>query len=100
MLKNYQALLLSVTFGLQLFMYGCTKKETVNPTVVAMTLDKSSVALLPAGTMNVNITAGNGEYKASSSDEGIAKATVNGNVVTITAGTAQDRAHAYIVITD
>ncbi|MES2808575.1 MAG: LamG-like jellyroll fold domain-containing protein [Bacteroidota bacterium] len=100
MLKNYPALLLSVTIGLQLLMYGCTKKETVNPTVVSMTLEKSSVALLPAGTLNVNITNGNGDYKASSSDEGVAKATINGNVITITAGANQDKAHAYIVITD
>ncbi|MFD2148232.1 LamG-like jellyroll fold domain-containing protein [Mucilaginibacter antarcticus] len=100
MSKNYQALLLSAALGLQLLMYGCTKKETVNPIVVEMTLEKSNVALLPSGTINVNINSGNGEYKAISSNDDIAKATVSGNIITITAGTNQDKAHAYIVITD
>jgi hypothetical protein len=100
MFRKNQALLLTVIFGMQLIMYGCTKKETVNPTIVEMTLEKSTVALLPNGTLSVNITNGNGEYKAVSSNENIAKATIAGNVITITAGADQDKAHTLIVITD
>jgi hypothetical protein len=100
MFKKNQAFMLTLVLGVQLLMYSCTKKETVNPTVVAMTLEKSSVALLPAGSLNVTITNGNGDYKATSSDENVAKATINGNTITITAGANQEKAHAYIVITD
>jgi hypothetical protein len=100
MLKKQQALLLTAILGIQLMMYSCTKKETVYPNVVEMTLEKSTVSLLPNGTLNVNVTNGNGDYKVTSSNDDIAKATVAGNVITITATTTQDKANAVIVVTD
>jgi hypothetical protein len=100
MLKKNQSLLLTIILGIQLMMYGCTKKDTVQPNIVEMTLEKSSISLLPGGSLSVNITTGNGDYTAVSSNESIAKATITGNVVTVTATANQEKTNAVIVITD
>ncbi|GAB3926059.1 LamG domain-containing protein [Mucilaginibacter myungsuensis] len=68
--------------------------------MVEMTIDRTSVALLPNASQTVTVTGGNGDYKAVSSSDAVAKATVNGNVVTITATSDKEKAHALIVITD
>lgn len=99
MLKTKPILFLALIFCVQFVTPGCSKKvEELN--IVALTLDKSAVALLPSASLSVNITGGNGNYSAVSSDESIAKATITDNVVTITATTSQDRASAVIVIQD
>lgn len=100
MFKKNQTLFLTVIMGFQLMMYGCTKKETVYPNVVEMTLEKSTVSLLPNGSLNVNVTNGNGDYKVTSSNDDVAKAIVAGNIITITATATTDKANAVIVVTD
>ncbi|MES2427354.1 MAG: LamG-like jellyroll fold domain-containing protein [Bacteroidota bacterium] len=100
MLKNKPILFLTIILSVLLFIPSCTKKESVQPNVVEMTLDKSSVSLLPNGSLSVNITAGNEGYTAVSSNESVAKATIVGNVITVTATTTQDKANAVIVVTD
>lgn len=86
-------------FGLQLTMQSCAKKE-VAFNAVEMTLDKSAVFLTPGSSVSVNISTGNGEYTAVSSDPEVATATIADNVLTIKAAASVDKANAVIVVTD
>ena len=99
MFKKHQFLLLTFILAVQLVTQSCAKKEE-DFNIVEMALEKSSVALIPNASLNVNITTGNGGYTAVSSNESVAKATIADNVITITATTTQDKSHAVIVITD
>ncbi len=69
-------------------------------TAVALTLERDKASLLPSKDITVNITGGNGGYKATSSDENVAKAVIANDVITITAGNVADKANAVIVVVD
>ncbi len=96
--KNYFLVLLSL-FGLLLICQSCAKKGA-EFNVVEMALDKSAVALTPNGSISVNISNGNGNYTAVSTNNDVAIARISDNVITITATTKQDKANAVIVVTD
>lgn len=99
MFKKNHFVLLCLIVGLQLALLSCSKQEN-DFNVVELKLDKSTIALTPDNSLSVNIETGNGEYTAVSSNEKVAKATIEGNVITITATTKEERANAVIVITD
>nr|WP_068892958.1 LamG-like jellyroll fold domain-containing protein [Pedobacter panaciterrae] len=99
MFKKNHALFLSLIIGLQLTLLSCSKKES-DFNVVELKLDKSTIALTPNNSLSVNIETGNGDYSAVSSNDNVAKATIAGNVITVTATTKEERANAVIVITD
>lgn len=84
---------------LQFTIAGCSK-EKPSFNIVELSIDKQSIALTPNNTSTVNILTGNGEYSIVSSDNDIAKATISGNTITITATSKQELANAVIVITD
>ncbi|MGY4386589.1 hypothetical protein ACVWYN_003644 [Pedobacter sp. UYP24] len=94
--KSYFLVLM---FGLSQLLQSCAKKEA-SFNVVEMTLDKSAVSLTPNGSISVNISTGNGDYTAVSSNNDVATARIADNVITITATTKQERANAVIVVTD
>ncbi|WP_285009728.1 LamG-like jellyroll fold domain-containing protein [Pedobacter faecalis] len=93
--KNHLFFLLLMLAGAA----GCSKKQEELP-VVDLNLDKAKLALLPNQSAEVKIESGNGEYTAVSSSPDVAKATVSGNTITVTATTTADRANAVIVVTD
>ena len=99
MFSRNQLLFLIPLLSIQLTMQSCGKKED-DFTVVEMTLDKSTISLTPNSSLSVNITAGNGNYTAVSSNDNVAVAKISDNVLTITAVTKEERAHAVIVVTD
>jgi hypothetical protein len=99
MFTRNQLLFLVPLLSIQLIMQSCAKKEE-DFNVVELTLEKSSVSLTPSSSLSVNITAGNGSYTAVSSNDGVASAKITDNVLTITAVTKEERAHAVIVVTD
>ena len=99
MLKKNHVLLLTFCTGLLLSLGGCSKKD-VEFNIVELSLDQSAVALTPDKSLSVNIKTGNGDYTAKSSNDNVAKAVINGDVITITATSKEDRANAVIVITD
>lgn len=68
--------------------------------VVELKVDRSKVSLPSDGTIKIAIESGNGEYKATSSNDGVAKASISGDEITITATSKEDKANAVIVITD
>ncbi|WP_354357695.1 LamG-like jellyroll fold domain-containing protein [Pedobacter sp. UYP30] len=80
-------------------MQSCAKKEVALNTV-ELTLDKSAVFLTPNNSVSVNISTGNGEYTAISSDVKVATASITDNVITIKATSKEDKANAVIVVTD
>lgn len=99
MFKKNHVLSLCFIIGLQLALVSCSKKEA-DFNVVELKVDKSTIALTPNNSLSVNIETGNGEYTAVSSNDNVAKASIAGNVITITATTKEERANAVVVITD
>ncbi|MEJ2882184.1 LamG-like jellyroll fold domain-containing protein [Pedobacter sp. GR22-6] len=99
MLKKNHFLLLYFAIGLSIAMVSCAKKDTTF-NAVELQVEQSKIALLPAKSINVKIENGNGEYRVSTSNENVARASVAGDVVTITATSLQDRSHAVIIVTD
>lgn len=99
MLKKNHFLLSYLAIVLPLLIASCSKKDTTF-NAVELQLDQTKVALLPEKSINVKIENGNGEYSVQSSNESVARASVNGDVVTITATSLKDRSHAVIIVTD
>src|SRR5690554_1653114 len=94
MLKNNYLFFLCLI----LIFTSCSKEK--EPTIIELTLDKTKVSLLPDKSISITIETGNGNYIATSSNEDVAKATISGDVITITATTKEDRANAVIIISD
>lgn len=99
MLKKNYPIVLFFLFALSLIWQSCAKKEA-DFNIVEMTIDKSQVSLTPGSSISVNISTGNGNYSAVSSNANVAVAKIEGDVITITATSKEDRANAVIVITD
>ncbi len=99
MLKKNHFLWLYVAVVLPISLVGCSKKDTTF-NAVELKLDNTKIALLPSKSINIKIENGNGEYKATSSNDNVARGFIEGDVITIVATGQQDRANAVIIITD
>lgn len=67
---------------------------------VALTLEREKVSLMPGETVSVKITSGNEQYQVKSSGNDVINASVTGDIVTLTAGTVEDKAEAVVVVVD
>ncbi|MDR2955050.1 MAG: pilus assembly protein N-terminal domain-containing protein, partial [Prevotella sp.] len=83
------------------FFIGCgndDEPETVEP--VDLIIERNKVSLTPGKSLTVKITGGNGGYKAISSNDKVAKATISEDIITITATSTEDKANGMIIIED
>ncbi|WP_125042918.1 LamG-like jellyroll fold domain-containing protein [Bacteroides faecalis] len=74
--------------------------NTIPADAVELKVDETELQIAQENSRIVNITAGNGDYKVTSSNEEVATATVDGKVITITALPTDNNAEAMIVVTD
>ncbi len=67
---------------------------------VELVLDKTELTLSNGGSGDVVIESGNGDYEVTSSNPRVAKATVSGNVITVTGVSEEQMSTAEISVTD
>ncbi len=74
--------------------------NTIPANAVELKVDETELQIAQENSRIVNIMAGNGDYKVTSSNEEVVTATVDGKVITITALPTDNNAEAMIVVTD
>lgn len=101
-MKKYSHFLLTfVILTITVFSTGCDSDdntETINP--VDLKLERNKISLTPGKSLDVKIISGNDGYKAITSSNKVASATISGDVITVTATSTEDKANGLIVIED
>lgn len=87
-------------FSLLQLSFSACKDNNDNPDPVDIVIENSKIFLSQGQTKTVKITSGNGDYTATTSNENVITAHAEGNEITITAVTQEDKANAMVVITD
>lgn len=73
-------------------------KEPIEP--VALTLEREKVSLIPGESVTVKITSGNEQYQVKSSRDDVINASISGDLLTLTAGSVDDKAEAVVIVED
>ncbi|WP_172919983.1 hypothetical protein [Capnocytophaga canis] len=81
-MKKIPFILGLIVFGLA-FLWSCEKDDKMSNIPVELTLEEKMLSLFEGDNKTLKILTGNGKYKVQSSDVGVAKVSVNENLITI-----------------